>query len=263
MDSFNKKSISGGQSLMRGLHLLEILSNFPNGCPLAHISEISKLNKSTTHRLLQSLQLAGYVKPSLNPGSYRLTTKCLSLGQKTLTSLNIINISIPYLESLNLNLGETVNLSMAEKDHVVLIYKLDPTGGLMRTKAYIGQRMELYCSAMGKIFMAYSDETYCNEYFKNNNFLIKKLTNTTIVDIDKMKKELKIIKENMYAVDNEENEIGVSCIACPIFDFNGKTNYSVSVSASTFRLNQIGIDKVLKEIKDTALNISKELGGKF
>lgn len=86
--------------------------------------------------------------------AYRLTTKCLTLGQKTLSSLNILNLTAPYLEQLNLE-TETVNLSTRDHHHAVMIYKLEPTTGMLRTRAYIGQRLELYCSAMGKIFMAY------------------------------------------------------------------------------------------------------------
>jgi IclR family transcriptional regulator, carbohydrate utilization repressor len=65
----------GSQSLFRGLQLIEILSNFPNGCPLAHLSELAGMNKSTVHRLLQGLHTSGYVTQAPSPGSYRLTTK--------------------------------------------------------------------------------------------------------------------------------------------------------------------------------------------
>ncbi|MDU4230039.1 MAG: IclR family transcriptional regulator, partial [Klebsiella grimontii] len=71
----DKERPAGSQSLFRGLMLIEILSNYPNGCPLAHLSELAGLNKSTVHRLLQGLQSCGYVTPAPAAGSYRLTTK--------------------------------------------------------------------------------------------------------------------------------------------------------------------------------------------
>lgn len=73
----DKEKPAGSQSLFRGLMLIEILSNYPNGCPLAHLSELAGLNKSTVHRLLQGLQSCGYVTPAPAAGSYRLTTKPL------------------------------------------------------------------------------------------------------------------------------------------------------------------------------------------
>ena len=148
-------SPSGTQSLLRGLQLMELLSNYANGCPLAKLAEETGMSKSTTHRLLQGLQSAGYVTPAPTHGSYRLTTKCVAVGQKALSSLNIIHVAAPHLENLNIVTGETVNFSSREDDHAILIYKLEPTTGMLRTRAYIGQHMPLYCSAMGKIYMAF------------------------------------------------------------------------------------------------------------
>lgn len=252
---------TGNQSLIRALRLLEILSDYPNGCPLAKITELSGLNKSTVHRLLQGLQSEGYIKPANLAGSYRLTTKCLSIGQKMLASLNIIHIASPYLEQLNLNLGETVNFSKREDDHAIMIYKLEPTGGMLKTRAYIGQYLQLYCSAMGKIYLAYErDLNYLNRYWQSHQENIQQLTRNTITELDVMKEELDEIRRNQFAMDKEENEIGVVCIACPIFDVAHNVDYALSVSTSIYKLKQIGIDTFLTEIQKTAELISGELG---
>lgn len=252
---------NGNQSLIRGLRLLELLSNFPNGCPLAKLAELSQLNKSTVHRLLQGLQNEGFVRPAVTAGSYRLSSKCLSLGQKTLSSMNIINIAAPYLEQLNLNLGETVNFSRREEDHSILIYKLEPTIGMMRTRAYIGQHQQLYCSAMGKLYLAYDEnpQTLLN-YWQSQREQIKQLTCNTIVDLDGMKTELATIRQVGFAMDREENELGVCCLAVPVFNHLGKIEYAVSVSAAVHRLNQHTLQGFLMELKSVAEKISQELG---
>lgn len=252
---------SGNQSLVRGLQLLDILSNYPNGCPLSKLTEISSLNKSTVHRLLQGLQSEGFVKPANSLGSYRLTTKCLSLGQKTLSSMNIIHIASPHLENLNLILGETINFSRREDDHSIMIYKLEPTNGMMKTRAYIGQQMELYCSAMGKLFLAHeTNKHYLDKYWQAKQNIIQPLTHNTIVSIESMKQELENVIRTGYSMDREENEIGVVCIACPIFDLNNAVNYAISVSTSVHRLNQIGKTTILTALRKTACTISEELG---
>ena len=222
-----KERPAGSQSLFRGLMLIEILSNYPNGCPLAHLSELAGLNKSTVHRLLQGLQSCGYVTTAPAAGSYRLTTKFIAVGQKALSSLNIIHIAAPHLEALNIATGETINFSSREDDHAILIYKLEPTTGMLRTRAYIGQHMPLYCSAMGKIYMAFG---------------------------------LAHIRESGAAMDREENELGVSCIAVPVFDIHGRVPYAVSISLSTSRLKQVGEKNLLKPLRETAQAISNELG---
>ncbi|MGQ0286777.1 IclR family transcriptional regulator [Pasteurellaceae bacterium 22721_9_1] len=257
----SEEKCNGNQSLIRGLRLIELLSNFPNGCPLAQISEISGLNKSTAHRLLQGLQNEGFVQPASTAGSYRLTTKCLGLGQKTLSSLNIINVAAPYLEKLNLTLGETVNFSKREQDHAIMIYKLEPTTGIMKTRAYIGQHLHLYCSAMGKLYLAYEKERhYLSKYWHSHREIIAPLTANTVTQMDMMEKELLEIRQEQFAMDREENELGVVCIAAPVFDYLHNVDYAVSVSMSIYKLKQYGIHFFLDEIKQTAQDISKELG---
>lgn len=260
MTDAQKKEATGSQTLTRGLHLLELLSQYPNGCPLAHLSELAELNKSTTHRLLQTLQQEGYVRPAPTAGSYRLTTKCLGIGQRALSSMNILHIAAPHLESLNLALGETVNFAINHGDHAVLIYKLEPTTGMMKTRAYIGQPLQLYCSGMGKLFLAYGAKTELERYWQQKSDIIQPLTSHTITTLSAMEQELTQIRDQQFSMDAEENEIGVSCVACPIFDHQGKVNYALSVSLSTPRLNQLGLTNLLPDIQKTAQLISHELG---
>ena len=235
-----KERPAGSQSLFRGLMLIEILSNYPNGCPLAHLSELAGLNKSTVHRLLQGLQSCGYVTTAPAAGSYRLTTKFIAVGQKALSSLNIIHIAAPHLEALNIATGETINFSSREDDHAILIYKLEPTTGMLRTRAYIGQHMPLYCSAMGKIYMAFGHPDYVKSYWKSHQHEIQPLTRNTITELPAM--------------------FGVSCIAVPVFDIHGRVPYAVSISLSTSRLKQVGEKNLLKPLRETAQAISNELG---
>ncbi|MDI2091237.1 IclR family transcriptional regulator [Commensalibacter oyaizuii] len=251
---------AGSQSLFRGLQILEILSNYPNGCPLAYLSEQAELNKSTVHRLLQGLQSCGYVTPAPTAGSYRLTTKLVAIGQKTLSSLNIIHIAAPHLAELNIVTRETINFSMREKDYAVLIYKLEPTMGMLRTRAYIGQHLTLYCSAMGKIYLAFGPSDYVKSYWQQHQHKIQKLTPNTITNLDKMYEELDQIRQLKMARDQEENELGVSCIAVPVFNIQNKVLYSISISLSTSRLRQIGEKWLLNKLKHTADIISQELG---
>lgn len=255
-----KERPAGSQSLFRGLMLIEILSNYPNGCPLAHLSELAGLNKSTVHRLLQGLQSCGYMTTAPAAGSYRLTTKFIAVGQKALSSLNIIHIAAPHLEALNIATGETINFSSREDDHAILIYKLEPTTGMLRTRAYIGQHMPLYCSAMGKIYMAFGHPDYVKSYWESHQHEIQPLTRNTITELPAMFDELAHIRESGAAMDREENELGVSCIAVPVFDIHGRVPYAVSISLSTSRLKQVGEKNLLKPLRETAQAISNELG---
>ena len=224
-----KERPAGSQSLFRGLMLIEILSNYPNGCPLAHLSELAGLNKSTVHRLLQGLQSCGYVTPAPAAGSYRLTTKFIAVGQKALSSLNIIHVAAPHLEALNIATGETINFSSREDDHAILIYKLEPTTGMLRTRAYIGQHMPLYCSAMGKIYMAFGHADYVEAYWESHQDLIQPLTRNTITGLPN--NNLFISKKNVagkwekpYILDGEINTVIDDEGVCS-FSSDGKIMY--------------------------------------
>ena len=239
---------------------MELLSNYANGCPLATLAEEAGMSKSTTHRLLQGLQSAGYVTPAPTHGSYRLTTKCVAIGQKALSSLNIIHVSARHLEALNIESGETVNLSCMQEGRAIMINKLDPVRSIIRTHAYVGQTLSLYCSAMGKLYLAHNFKGMLEEYWRSHVAEITPLTQHTITDLAAMKKELKAIEKLGYAVDREENELGISCVAAPIFDVMGRMPYSVSLSLTTVKLAQVGEANLAAKVMETARRISAELG---
>ncbi len=251
---------SGNQSLSRGLQLIEILGNYPNGCPLAKLADLVSLSKSTTHRLLQGLCAMGYVCHAPSPGAYRLTAKLVSIGQKALSSLNVIHVAAPHLEELNLETGETVNFSRREGDAAILIYKLEPTNSMLRTRAYIGQYMPLYYTAMGKVFLAHSAPEDVPRYWQSLG-KVEPLTVNTITDYDQMCRELENIRGTGVGMDREENELGVSCIAAPVFDVQGQVHYAISISLPLVRLKHAGEENLINAVRETARRISKELGG--
>ncbi len=251
---------SGSQSLSRGLKLIDLLARYPNGCPLAKITEESGLNKSTAYRLLQELMVCGYVQQCQIPGSYKLTTKLLELGYHVMSSSNIFDIVSPHLNQLNLAVGETVNFSIRSDDHALLLYKLNPTSSMSRTMSRIGQYMPFYCTAMGKSFLAFDTDAQIEHYWQTHCSSFSRLTDFTILNFIDFKREIDNIRSTFVSMDNEENEIGISCLAVPIFDINYNNEYAISISATTGKLNMIGVDKIIPQLHEAAAAISRELG---
>ena len=249
------------QSLSRGLRLIEFLSDYPNGCPLALIAERTGLNKSTAHRLLKSLQGHGYVAQTNIPGSYRLTSRLAAVGYKAYSSFNIVKLADPYLEQLNLELGHTVNFSTRSGNNYVLIYKLEATTGIFCTRFYIGQQLLLYCSAMGKMYLAHSPDEALVRYWNEEKASIRQRTPHTITDLDILRDELKTILAEGVSYDREENELGVICIAAPVFDIQGRVNYALSVSLPSARAGEAEQAAAAAAVRKTAACISMELGG--
>lgn len=256
----DKKS-GNTQSLSRGIALVEFLSDYPNGCPLAKIAESTKLNKSTAHRLLKTLQGLGYVTAAPSPGSYRLTSRFITIGYKTYSALNIIHIAAPHMERLNLDCGDTVNLSMREGNHAILVNKLEPTTGMLRTRSYIGQRIMLYCSGMGKIFLAFSPDSFLEKYWAEEKDTIVRFTSNTITSLEAMRHELARTRAERISYDREENEIGICCIAAPVFGVDNRVDYSLSVSLPASRLDDARRMRLAGEVRHAAELVSRELGG--
>ena len=248
----------GSQAFLRGLSILEELSNFPNGCPLVLLSNRVRLNKSTTYRLIQGLQSCGYVKPAFTQGSYQLTAKMLMLGYKAFSSQDIFKLIIPYVEQLNLAFGCTVNVSRREGGQAILLYKVN--GMADRTRTDLGQRVMLYCSAMGKAFLAFDEPAEVAAYWESNLGEIRRITENTITNFVDLRAQLDEIRKTLVSYDREENELGISCIAAPIFNIHDQVEYAISVSATTKKLAALGDDKIIAELHKAAVGISGELG---
>ena len=256
-----KKTPGGSLILIRGLKLIEFLSDYANGCPLARIAERTGLNKSTAHRMLKSLEAFGYVIPANTPGSYRLTGKFVAIGHKVFSSLNVINVAAPHLEKLNIDTGHTVNLSAREGNNYILIYKLEPTSGVLRTHFYLGQRLILYCSGMGKAYLAHSPDAFLEKYWREESGEIVRRTPHTIVDINAMRKELARIRRDGVSFDREENELGVICVAAPVFGLHRQVSYAISVTVPASRANRKKLGAAGRAVRGTAALISHEMGG--
>ncbi|HCJ58459.1 MAG TPA: hypothetical protein DHV55_14680 [Clostridiaceae bacterium] len=127
----------------------------------------------------------------------------------------------------------------------------------MRIFTTIGSRMPAYCTGMGKAMLAYIDDE------KINNLLpdaLEPMTEHTITDKNELLKRLADIREKGYAMDNEENSIGLRCIAAPIFDHKGNAKYAISVSGPTVRMTDKRMKNIISIIKDSARKISYKLG---
>ena len=120
--------------------------------------------------------------------------------------------------------------------------------------------MQLYCSAMGKCYIAFWSDKEIQDYWQSHQASIRKITDNTIVNYQDLMDEIKEIRQDMVSYDREENELGITCIACPIFDINDNNEYAISLSATTKKLESLGLDRIKEQMIETAVAISQELG---
>lgn len=249
------------KSLVKAMSVLEFLGQFPDGASLAQIAEGTGINKTSAHRMLATFEQLGYIyQPAANK-EYRMTLKLLHLGHAAINS-DVIGAVTPILTQLMNDLNETINFMSREGDRIVFRGKFEPQNSSFRTRTFVGMYGEMYCSAAGKCFLAFSSKQEQENYWIRNKSIVQKLTANTITDKKRFMAELETIRTKGYAIDDEENEAGISCTAVPVFDNSGIPAYTVSVSTLTPRLVNMGAEyfaaRIIKTTKQLELALFKQ-----
>jgi len=249
------------QTIERVSLILDILGKSPKGLSVGELSEKAGLPKGTTHRLLTSLAYFDHVRQDSTTKNYHLGFKLVELGNRLLNQIDLRTEAHPYLIELAERTKETVHMVILDRNEALYVDKVDtsePTGGL-RMVSVIGARIPTHCSAVGKVMLAFlPGEKLCEIVSEKG---LPRRTENTITDIEELKKHLLHIREQGYALDDEENEKGVKCIGAPIRDQSGKVIAAISISVPGIRIRT---DTLLTSLKDhvteTAMKISQKLG---
>ncbi|MBI9085635.1 MAG: IclR family transcriptional regulator [Desulfobacterales bacterium] len=256
-----KKPANLVQTITRTTLILETIGNYPSGLSLGELSEIIELPKGTTHRLLTSLAYFDFIRQDKASKHYHLGFKLVELGNHLLSHIDVRKEAHPYLIRLGDDVQETVHLVVLDQNKAIYIDKVDfnPKRGGLQMVSSLGSRIPLHCSAVGKVLMADMPETDVDMILQNVNS--DRRTRNTITDPFEMKQHLQMIRTTGYAMDDEENEEGVRCVAAPIRNEIGKVVAAMSVSGPTTRMTIEKIDESLKFlVTETAMRISRKLG---
>lgn len=206
---------------------------------LTDLSHRLDLNKSTIHRLLTSLIYLGYVKQDTETGKYYLSLKILSLSNHLLEKMDILDTVRPILQQISSETGETVHFVQRDGTEAVYICKEESTINSVRMVSKVGSRIPLYCSGVGKAMMADMPQETVRQIWNDSS--IKKHTPHTITDYDTFLSCLDQVHKQGYALDNEEHELGVRCIAVSLSDYSGIYRYAMSITAPVSRMSDARI----------------------
>jgi len=249
------------QTIERVSLLLDIVGRHPRGISLGDLSADVKLPKGTTHRLLSSLTYFGYVRQDPRTRNYLLGLKFVELGQSILSQFDIRQEAEPFLRELAERTGETVHLVFLDRNEIVYIDKVEAASSAsgLRMASRIGLRNPAHSSAVGKVLLSDLPEESLQGLIREKG--LARRTENTIADPDRLKDHLKAIRRRGYAIDDEENEKGIRCVAAPIQNEAGKVIAAISVSGPAFRITKKVIQETLKkEVMETALKVSQRLG---
>jgi len=239
-------------SVENAFSLLEVLADNGLELGIAKLCRKTALPKGTVHRLLGTLKNLGYIEQNPQNRKYRLTIKIFNLGAAVTDRVGLVQI-IPYMKKLSLKFNETVNLAILDRDEIIYLYSVG-SDNTLKLDLRIGSSQPAYCAAVGKVLLAYLSEQELDGYLQRVK--LKSYTPYTITSKEYLKKDLKLIRERGYNFVNEEYMVGVSCVAVPIKDQQGKVCAGLSFSVPTVRMDKEKLPQLIDSLISTAKKIT-------
>jgi DNA-binding IclR family transcriptional regulator len=243
-------------SVQRAFTILEFLNSSKRGWNISEMSRKLKIPKSTTHVLVSTLDQLGYIKQYQSSRRFQLSSKMFSLGRRALEATPLPDIALPHLRWLVQESKLTTHVGILEKSQVVFVQKVDGPG-IIKFDTYIGKCSQLHCTGLGKILLAFQPEETIQSILLNYPF--HRFTKRTISTQATFLAELARVRQNGYAMDDEEEELGIRCLAAPIFS-SGEVCAAVSVTGTTTQIRIEDIERLVTLAKCTAAKISAAAG---
>lgn len=242
-------------------HALDLLEQFHGDVDELGVTELSKrlkLHKNNVFRLLATLESRGYIEQNRATENYRLGLKSLELGQTFIKQMGLLRQAKPILERMVKECNETSYVAIFKEGYIVYLDVVE-TDLTVRVVSRVGSRLPAYCTAAGKVHLAYMSEEEVDALLPTREF--KGYTPTTVTDKEKLKAELRQIAEQGYSIDNEELDLGVRCVAGPIRDYTRRIVGAISVSGPSMRLSDERIEKeLIPLVTSAAEDLSTRLG---
>lgn len=220
------------------------------------IREKLAYNKSSTLRLIRNLEEAAFLERVEGTQTYKLGFGIYCLGQLAESYGHIRTAAKPFVEELCRKCGETVHLAVMHNGQALYIDKIESEKRALRIMSRVGSSLNCHCSGVGKVLLAALSDKQLNNVVEE--WGLPKETEHTITDRARLDKELKKIREAGYAIDDEEIEYGLKCVAAPIKDADGKTVAAVSVSGPKERMES-DLENYIAKVKEASVLITEKL----
>lgn len=245
------------ESVVRAFGIIEYLSEQEEWLSLRTLARELNLDAATAHRFLTSLKDLGYVQQHPDDSRYQLSLKFAWIASRVLERTQLRNIVHPLLEELTSNTNETTHLAVLESNQAVYIDKVDNKQG-MQMRSRIGSRVYLHSTSVGRAILAFLPDEERSSILEQLD--TPNVTTKTITDLALLRKQMELIQNRGYAVDDEENEVGIRCVGAPLFDHTGCVAGAVSISGWTITMTLKRCALLGRELRETCRNISRQLG---
>jgi DNA-binding IclR family transcriptional regulator len=244
-------------SIERALSVLECIGQSKRGFSISEMGRRLKIPKSSAHLILTTLERRGFLQKNTETGRYHFGLQLVSLSRSAIENLDLREEAKPLLRSLMEESGLTVHMAVLERDEAVIIEKVEAPG-LVRLASWIGRRLDVNCTGVGKALIAFLPDDKLDFLLKTKDFA--RHNNRTIVSSNALRKELTLVRQLGYALDNEEDEPGLCCLGAPVFDHNGKAAAAISVAGTASQIRSERVAVLARQVMRTARGISTRLG---
>ena len=246
------------RSVTNALNLLEQFKGDRDELGVTELSNRLGLHKNNIFRLLATLETKGYIEQNKATENYRLGVKSLELGQTFIKQLGLVRQAKPFLKEIVKQCNEMAYIGTIRQSSVVYL-DVEEANQMVKVANGVGWRHPIHCTAIGKAQIAFFSEEELEKLGVLDN--MDKFTENTIVARAKFIRHLKEVAKQGYAIDNEEYNSGVRCIAVPVRDYTGRVVGGISVCGPSFRMtDELLKTKIIPVVKDAGEKVSKRLG---
>jgi DNA-binding IclR family transcriptional regulator len=245
------------QSIERAFLLLELLGAEEHCLGVSELAQRSELSVGTVHRILKTLNQLGYVEQDLETRKYALGIRVLHMRGMVARRLKLGQQAMPLMKSLMRKVNETVHLAVLSEGEVVYVDRIE---GFQTVNMYteIGKRGPAHCTALGKVLLAHLPEPVLDQIIDRRG--LARRTRRTLTTPETLKEELARVRQQGYAVDDEESEDNVRCLAAPIRDYEGQVVAAISISGPRLRVRPDRDAELSRHVRWAADQVSASLG---
>ena len=247
------------QSLARALTLLELISEREHGAALTDLAHAAALAPSTAHRLLKSLEQMRYVRQDEDRGVWFVGVKAFTVGNGFARSRDIVVVARPIMRDLMLAVGESVNLAVLDDGEAVYLSQIE-CHQMMRAHALPGGRAPLNCSGVAKALLAARPWAEAEVLLKAGE--LPRRTDKALFRLDDLRAELARVRDLGYAVDDEEQSLGMRCVAAAIYDEKGEALAALSMTGPSARITLAKLPQLGATVARAAADVTAAIGGR-
>jgi DNA-binding IclR family transcriptional regulator len=235
-------------SVERALLILEALDSSRRGLNISELSRRLHIPKSSTHVMVHILERMGYVQKRPGALHYSLGLKAYALGHGMTKNLSVSEVALPHMRVLVDQLRLSAHLAVPDGDQGVYIQKVEAPG-LIKIDTYVGRRMDLHCTAVGKVILAFGPADLLERLLAKQVYI--RYTRNTITSPKQLQREIARVRKLGYAVDDEEEELAVRCVAVPVHHA-GRFIAGLSVPGTTTQIPLGEVEGIARRLRQAA-----------